>query len=148
MRKRTSEGKRRTGNAVPRSRFSTVSATTGGTYPPSQTEGTRSSRGRSLDSSALTRSAFFIGPVSSRLVTSRACDSRVKGRRVPPRSWRQDGGVCGSGMFEVAARCRAVAKQVQLLGDLRGGGRGQTGVWREESFLCRGLALRRARVET
>lgn len=81
-------------------------------------------------------------------MTSRACDQRVKGGRVPPRSWGQDGGVRGAELFEVAARGRAVAEQVQLLGDLPGGGPGQTGVWREESFLCCGLALSRARVET
>uniref|UniRef100_A0A8B9X7D7 Phosphatidylserine decarboxylase proenzyme, mitochondrial n=1 Tax=Bos mutus grunniens TaxID=30521 RepID=A0A8B9X7D7_BOSMU len=79
MRKRTSEGGRRTGNPAPRSRFSTVGAATLLTYP---TRLCRCLKGRAKDLRHIapppTRSAFFIGPESSRLVTSHECDPRIK----------------------------------------------------------------------
>uniref|UniRef100_A0A4W2DWE5 Phosphatidylserine decarboxylase proenzyme, mitochondrial n=1 Tax=Bos indicus x Bos taurus TaxID=30522 RepID=A0A4W2DWE5_BOBOX len=79
MRKRTSEGGRRTGNPAPRSRFSTVGAATLLTYP---TRLCRCLKGRAKDLRHIapppTRTAFFIGPESSRLVTSHECDPRIK----------------------------------------------------------------------
>lgn len=117
MRKRTSEGGRRSGNPAPRSRFSTVGAATLLTYP---TRLCRCLKGRAKELRHIapppTHSAFFIGPREFETRNVTCVRPACKRGRVPPRRRRQDGGVRGAGMSEVAARGR-VAEQVQLFGD-------------------------------
>lgn len=140
-----------TGNTAPKPRFSTEGAITSPTYLTwlqiPEAGGAESNRKEELSRLRPQSSAFLIGPVSSRLVTSHACAPRVKGGRGSPRR-RQDGGARGTTVPKTAARGHAVAEQVWCLGRLPRG-RGWPGPkGRKESFLYRGLTLRRARLKT
>lgn len=147
-----------TGNAAPRPCFSTARAVISPTYPNwlwrclKRSGGWGGEKlGKELSRLRPQAPAFLIGPVSSRLVTSHACAPRVKGGV----AHQEEGGdkMAASMGHRYLRLLHGVTPWRNRYGAWdgclgAGGGLGQAGVGRAESFLFREHTLRGGRVET